>query len=63
MKNTIFWDIMPYRLHLQVRISLARYQRESRWQTNPEPSSWQYRIFREELKTLHEINIGDQPSK
>jgi hypothetical protein len=46
MKSGIFWDIKPcsplkenlrfgatYRLHLQGRISRARYQRESRWQT------------------------------
>jgi hypothetical protein len=47
MKSIIFWDVMPcsllnvsrsfggiYRLHLQDRrISLARKQRESRWQT------------------------------
>jgi hypothetical protein len=44
-KSTVFWDITvcsplkvnwsfrgTYRLHLQVRISRARYQRESRWQ-------------------------------
>jgi hypothetical protein len=45
MKSTIFWNIIPcsplkvnwcfwgtYCLHLQSRISRARYQRESRWQ-------------------------------
>jgi hypothetical protein len=52
MKSTIFWDIPPssllkvnrrfggtYRLHLQgQRTSLARNQRESRWEA--EPSRW-----------------------
>jgi hypothetical protein len=45
MKSTIFWDTTPcsllkvnrrfdrtYRLHPQVRINRARYQRETRWQ-------------------------------
>jgi hypothetical protein len=33
MESSIFWDIIPCnRLHLQGRISRARYQRESRFQ-------------------------------
>jgi hypothetical protein len=59
MKSSVFWDIGPcsplkvnrrfggtYRLHLQGRISQARYQREIRWQVECQKgtTSW-YQIY------------------